>query len=118
MQEKPNILMIFTDQQRWDTLAAYGNTEIKTPNLDRLAQEGALFETAVTPCPLCMPARASVMTGKTNSALGCMENIYPRDVDNEKPLQEFSLRRVTIARQSEKCISPMLPTQRAMAWII
>ena len=86
MQEKPNILMIFTDQQRWDTLASYGNTEIKTPNLDRLAQEGALFETAVTPCPLCMPARASVMTGKTNSALGCMENIYPRDVDNRETI--------------------------------
>ena len=86
MQEKPNILMIFTDQQRWDTLASYGNSDIRTPNLDRLAQEGALFETTVTPCPLCLPARASVMTGITASALGCMENIYPRKVDNRETI--------------------------------
>ena len=81
MKDKPNILMIFTDQQRWDTLAAYGNTTIHTPNLDRLAQQGAVFETAITPCPLCMPARACVMTGLTASRLGSLENVYPKHVD-------------------------------------
>lgn len=86
MQDKPNILMIFTDQQRWDTLKAYGNQKIHTPNLDRLASEGVVFETAVTPCPLCMPARASVMTGKTSSALQCMENSYPKSVDNRETI--------------------------------
>ncbi|ADY12196.1 sulfatase family protein [Sphaerochaeta globosa] len=86
MQEKPNILMIFTDQQRWDTLAAYGNQKIHTPNLDRLAAQGVVFETAITPCPLCMPARASVMTGKSSSALQCMENSYPKSVDNRETI--------------------------------
>ncbi|MBD0378759.1 sulfatase family protein [Paenibacillus sedimenti] len=63
MSTKPNLLLIFTDQQRWDTLGAYGNRAIHTPHLDRLAQEGAVFENAITPSPLCAPARACTMTG-------------------------------------------------------
>ena len=63
MTEKPNILLIFTDQQRWDAMGAYGNTIIKTPNMDRLAAEGAIFTNAITPCPICVPARACAMTG-------------------------------------------------------
>lgn len=86
MQQKPNIVLIFTDQQRWDTLACYGNNSIKTPNLDRLAKDGMVFETAVTPCPLCMPARACVMTGKTASALGSLENSYPSNVDDRETI--------------------------------
>ena len=60
---RPNILLIFTDQQRWDTMAAYGNSVIKTPNMDRLAAEGAVFENAISPCPVCVPARACTMSG-------------------------------------------------------
>ncbi len=86
MQQRPNILMIFTDQMRWDTLHSYGNTAIHTPNLDRLAQEGVVFDTAITPCPLCMPARAALMTGKTSSDLGCMKNSYPKWVDNRQTI--------------------------------
>lgn len=70
MKTQPNLLLIFTDQQRWDTLGVYGNKTIQTPHLDRLAQEGAVFENAITPYPLCAPARACTMTGfaagKTN----------------------------------------------------
>ncbi len=80
--EKPNILLIFTDQQRWDTLAAYGNGVIRTPNLDRLASQGAVFDTAVTPCPMCLPARTCAMTGYTAGRLGTLDNRYPRNVDN------------------------------------
>jgi arylsulfatase A-like enzyme len=51
--EKPNILLILTDQQRWDTMAAAGNACMKTPNLDRLVRESTLFSSAYTPAPVC-----------------------------------------------------------------
>lgn len=60
----PNILMIMTDQQRRDTLGAYGCTWIPTPNLDRLAAEGAVFENCTVDNPICTPSRASIFTGK------------------------------------------------------
>ncbi len=63
MAEKSNILLIFTDQQRWDAMGAYGNEIIHTPNMDRLASQGAIFNNAATPCPICVPARACTMTG-------------------------------------------------------
>lgn len=56
-QDKPNILLILTDQQRFDTIAAAGNPHIKTPNLDRLTREGTRFSSAYTPSPVCVPAR-------------------------------------------------------------
>ena len=76
---KPNIVVITTDQQRFDTLKAMGNTIIQTPNLDRLAKEGVVFETAVTPSPLCMPARACLITGHSAGSLGILENEVPKE---------------------------------------
>ncbi|CAM4346908.1 arylsulfatase [Paenibacillus alkaliterrae] len=61
--KQPNIVMIMTDQQRWDTLGSYGNEIIETVNLDALASEGTVFEHAYTPSPSCVPARASLLTG-------------------------------------------------------
>jgi len=61
---RPNILMIMTDQQRRDTLGAYGCDWIPTPNLDRLAAEGTLFTRATVNNPICTPSRASIFTGK------------------------------------------------------
>lgn len=61
----PNILLIMTDQQRWDTLGCYGNKIIETPNLDWLASQGTVFRNAYTPSPSCIPARASLLTGMT-----------------------------------------------------
>ncbi|PIX48616.1 MAG: hypothetical protein COZ57_05025 [Armatimonadetes bacterium CG_4_8_14_3_um_filter_66_20] len=66
---RPNILFIHTDQQRWDTLAANGNSVIRTPNLDRLAAEGTNFDHAFAQNPVCMPSRVSVLTGQYCSAL-------------------------------------------------
>jgi len=60
---KRNILLILTDQQRYDTLGVNGNSIIKTPNLDNLAQEGIVFDNAYTVCGLCSPARASIFSG-------------------------------------------------------
>jgi len=62
---KPNLLLLMTDQQRFDALSYAGNKILDTPNMDRLAREGAWFENAYTQCAVCTPARASVLTGHT-----------------------------------------------------
>ena len=64
MPERPkNVLFIWTDQQRPDTIGAYGNAKIQTPHVDRLAASGTLFEQAYCTQPVCSPSRASVLTG-------------------------------------------------------
>ncbi len=61
--ERPNILLLWTDEQRADTLAAYGNRHGVTPCLDRFAREATVFEHAYCTAPLCTPSRGSVLTG-------------------------------------------------------
>ncbi len=61
--ETKNILWILCDQFRFDTLSALGHPVVETPNLDMLAQEGAIFTSAYSPCPSCIPARACLFTG-------------------------------------------------------
>ena len=63
MPNKPNIVLIFSDQHRGDALGCVGNTAVRTSNLDSLAAEGVIFRNCNTNSPLCMPARASLMTG-------------------------------------------------------
>lgn len=72
--EKPNILLIMTDQQAWDAVGYSGNKQIITPNLDRLAAEGVNFSHAVTPCPVCVPARTSILTGRLTESTTIREN--------------------------------------------
>ena len=61
---RPNILVLMTDQQRFDTVSAYGiNPICRTPHIDNLAQRGVRFENAFTPTAICSPARASFYTG-------------------------------------------------------
>lgn len=67
--KKPNILYIHTDQQRWNTISANGNSVIHTPNLDRLAAVGVNFDHCFAQSPVCMPSRISSMTGQYCSSL-------------------------------------------------
>jgi arylsulfatase A-like enzyme len=60
----PNLLLITTDQHRADGLGCYGNPAVRTPNLDRLAREGTRFNRAFVNNPLCMPSRATLLTGR------------------------------------------------------
>ena len=60
---QPNILMIVTDQQRVDTVGAYGSKVCRTPNMDRLAGDGLRFDSAFTPTGLCSPVRCSLLSG-------------------------------------------------------
>ncbi len=62
--DRPNILFLMTDQQRYDSLGCYGCACAHTPNLDRLAAEGARFEHDYVDNPICTPSRASMFTGK------------------------------------------------------
>lgn len=71
---RPNILFILTDQQRHDTLGCYGNRQIVTPSLDRLAASGVVFERAYTSSPECVPARSIMMTGLPPHRLGVFSN--------------------------------------------
>ncbi|PAV30768.1 sulfatase [Virgibacillus profundi] len=66
---KPNILLITSDQQHWDTIGAF-NDEISTPNIDRLVKEGTTFKRAYCPNPTCTPTRASIITGMYPSQHG------------------------------------------------
>lgn len=70
----PNVLVFLTDQQRWDSIGAYGNPMGLTPNLDRMAAEGTRFINAFTPQPVCAPARSSLQTGKYPSTTGVVRN--------------------------------------------
>ena len=70
----PNILWICTDQQRWDTLGCYGNKHVHSPNIDKLASEGVLFENCFIQNPVCSPSRASFLTGRYPRMTGCRQN--------------------------------------------
>ena len=59
----PNVIVFFTDQQRWDTTGVHGNPLELTPNFDRMAQRGTHVYNAITCQPVCAPARASLQTG-------------------------------------------------------
>ena len=76
-QQKPNILILHTDQQRYDSLGCTGNPHAVTPNLDRLAGEGTLFTRHISSHPVCMPSRASLLTGLSTLAHGVYTNGIP-----------------------------------------
>lgn len=79
----PNILFVFSDQQRWDSVGAYGNPMDVTPNLDRLAADGARFDRAITSQPVCGPARACLQTGQYATTHGAYRNVPAVDGDIE-----------------------------------
>ena len=72
--DRPNILWICTDQQRYDTIHALGNEHIQTPNLDRLVREGVSFTHAHCQSPSCTPSRASFLTGLYPNTVHCTRN--------------------------------------------
>jgi arylsulfatase A-like enzyme len=72
----PNILLILTDQHRLSAVGAYGNTPCQTPHIDHLAAEGVQFDNAYTTCPVCSPARATIMTGQYPHTHGVTANIH------------------------------------------
>lgn len=74
---RPNVLVIMTDQQHFDTIAGAGNPHLQTPALDQLRKRGASFEISYTANPVCSPARASLLTGRTSCETGVYSNGIP-----------------------------------------
>lgn len=76
MPSAPDILFLMPDQLRPDFLGCYGSTFVKTPNIDALAARGTRYETCISPSPICVPARASLLTGMSAMANGVMDNVH------------------------------------------
>jgi arylsulfatase A-like enzyme len=71
---RPNIVFVLVDDLRWDDLACMGHPFVKTPHIDRVAREGALFKNAYATTPLCSPSRASILTGLYAHRHGVRDN--------------------------------------------
>lgn len=79
MPDKPNIVFIFSDQHRGDTMGCVGHPAVITPNLDRLAAEGVTFRRCSTNSPLCVPARSTLISGQYVSKHGAWDNTDTAD---------------------------------------
>ncbi len=82
--KKPNVLVLLTDQQRYDTIGVAGYSHMITPNLDYLASSGCLYTNAHSSNPVCMPARHDLLTGLPGRAHGYFTN-------NRQPIKDYSL---------------------------
>src|SRR5690606_26848251 len=86
-----NILIIMSDEQRWDTLGCHGNPTSVTPNIDALAKSGMSMDRCYTVNPLCCPARASLWTGlmpHEHHVMGNWRRIRP-DLQDEGLIKNF-----------------------------
>jgi N-acetylglucosamine-6-sulfatase len=82
MADQPNVLFILTDDQRYNALSCMGHPHLKTPNIDRLADEGLLFKNHFCTTSLCSPSRASILSGLYAHTHGVVNNFteYPADM--------------------------------------
>jgi arylsulfatase A-like enzyme len=76
-RKQPNVIVFFTDQQRWDTTGVHGNPLGLTPNFDQMARQGTHLEYAFTCQPVCGPARSCLQTGLYATETGCYRNGIP-----------------------------------------
>ncbi len=83
MNDRPNVIVFFTDQQRWDTTGIHGNPLDLTPNFDRMARQGTDVHYAFTCQPVCGPARACLQTGLYATETGCYRNGVALPPDSE-----------------------------------
>ena len=79
MPQRPNILLLMTDQHRPDLTGFGGNSVVQTPNLDALARESMQFDSAYVANPICMPNRSTIFTGRMPSLHGTRYNGIPLD---------------------------------------
>src|SRR5690606_5332719 len=79
--QQPNILIIMSDEHAPQFSGAYGHPLVRSPHLDRLAEEGVIFDGAYCNSPLCVPSRMSLMTGRLPSSDGVYDNASPLPSD-------------------------------------
>src|SRR5437867_644376 len=80
---QPNVIIILADDMGWGDLGCYGHPSFKTPNIDRMAKEGARLTDFYSPCPYCAPTRASLMTGRYQFRSGITRNPAPDEGIND-----------------------------------
>lgn len=100
-QNRPNVVFILTDDQRWDHMSCAGHPFLRTPNMDRLAEEGAYFANMFVTTSLCSPSRASMLSGLYAHAHGVSNNFtdYPADLPSfPRRLQEAGYRTAYIGK--------------------
>ena len=72
----PNVVFIIADQHRWDFMGCERNGVTHTPNLDRIADQGAILSSAYCTSPLCCPSRAAIASGRYGMSSGCFTNLH------------------------------------------
>jgi arylsulfatase A-like enzyme len=90
--DHPNILFVTADQMRAQALGCIGNTQVKTPNFDRLASQGVLFTNAISSFPVCTPARAMWLTGRYPTTTGVISNdiqLPPEEITSAEVLKDI-----------------------------
>jgi arylsulfatase A-like enzyme len=92
--KKPNFLVILIDDLRYDEFGAGGHPYMRTPHIDRLAHEGALFERAFHTTPICSPNRASIVTGQYASRHGIIDNVARDAMSHRLPNYHLDLQRL------------------------
>ena len=97
MRRKPNFLVILIDDLRHDEFGAGGHPYMKTPHIDRIAREGALFERAFHTTPICSPNRASILTGQYASRHGIIDNVARDAASHSLPNYHLELQRLGYA---------------------
>jgi len=80
-KQKPNLVIIFTDDMGYADIGAYGCKDIPTPHIDRLAAEGTRFTSAYTVAPVCVPSRMGLMSGRFPARFGVFDNPIPQQQD-------------------------------------
>ena len=89
-RRQPNVVVFFTDQQRWDTTGVHGNPLGLTPNFDRMATEGTHLSHTFTCQPVCGPSRAVMQTGQYATTTGCFKNRVPLPPDARTLAHHFN----------------------------
>jgi len=91
---KPNFIVILVDDLRYDEFGAGGHPYMKTPHIDRIAAEGALFERAFHTTPICSPNRASILTGQYASRHGIIDNVARDAMSHRLPNYHLALQKL------------------------
>jgi arylsulfatase A-like enzyme len=94
MKKRPNFIVILIDDLRYDEFGAGGHPYMKTPHVDRIAKEGALFERAFHTTPICSPNRASMMTGQYASRHGIIDNVARDAMSHGLPNYHLELQKL------------------------
>src|SRR5690606_15034616 len=88
---KPNVILIYSDDQGWADLGVYGSPDLQTPHLDSLASRGVRFTQFYSASPVCSPSRASVLTGRYPQRAGLAGNASSHEGDAGMPGHQYTL---------------------------